>query len=208
MPKVSEDYREERRRHIIAAAQICFARKGVHKTTMRDIYAEAGLSSGAIYHYFRSKEEIIRAIYMPDYRRNTALIDKLKDRSDTLRALEETLDFFYHILDGLDPGGALKINIQTWGEAQHSAEVMGFLRLSFGDYLVSFVKFIHRAQQRGEVNPELDSKSVALLLLAPYLGLELLKSVDPNVDVWKYVTVLKAMFAGRFWLGEVNSARE
>ena len=56
MPKVSQEYSEARRRQIIDAAYQCFARKGFHQTTMRDIYAEAKLSAGSVYHYFDSKE--------------------------------------------------------------------------------------------------------------------------------------------------------
>ena len=58
MPKVSEQYRIDRRETITAAASRCFVRKGVHQTSMADIIAESGLSAGAIYNHFRSKEEI------------------------------------------------------------------------------------------------------------------------------------------------------
>jgi AcrR family transcriptional regulator len=61
MPKVSPEYLEARRNEILDAAFACFRRRGFHQTTMQDIYREAGLSPGAVYHYFRSKEEIIAA---------------------------------------------------------------------------------------------------------------------------------------------------
>jgi len=61
VPKVSEEHADARRQQIIDAAYRCFARKGFHQATMRDIYEEAGLSPGAVYHYFDSKDEIIRA---------------------------------------------------------------------------------------------------------------------------------------------------
>lgn len=49
----------KRRGQIIRAATKLFARKGFHKTTIRDIAGKSGLSLGAIYEYVRSKEEII-----------------------------------------------------------------------------------------------------------------------------------------------------
>src|SRR5258708_19400890 len=62
MPKVSEEYRQARRADILAAARRCFIRQGFQETSMQDLLAEAGLSSGALYNYFASKEEIIVAI--------------------------------------------------------------------------------------------------------------------------------------------------
>ncbi len=60
MPKVTEVH-SAARHQIIDAAYRCFARKGFHQATMRDIYAEANLSPGAVYHYFDSKDAIIQA---------------------------------------------------------------------------------------------------------------------------------------------------
>ena len=62
MPKVSEEYRAERRAHILAAARRCFVRDGFHGTSMHDLVEEAGVSSGAVYRYFPSKDAVIEAI--------------------------------------------------------------------------------------------------------------------------------------------------
>ena len=62
MPKVSAAHRAQRREQILIAAWKCFARNGFHSTSMADVIAEAGLSAGAVYLYFKSKEEIILAV--------------------------------------------------------------------------------------------------------------------------------------------------
>ncbi len=62
MPKVSDAHRESRREQILIAAWKCFSRKGFHSTSMADVIREAGLSAGAVYLYFRSKDEIIVAV--------------------------------------------------------------------------------------------------------------------------------------------------
>ena len=61
MPKVTEAHLEARRSQILDAAWTCFARKGYHQATMQDICQESGLSPGAIYRYFESKEAILKA---------------------------------------------------------------------------------------------------------------------------------------------------
>ena len=61
MPKVPAQYLEARKNEIVDAAMACFLRRGFHQTTMKDICREAQLSPGAVYRYFRSKEDIINA---------------------------------------------------------------------------------------------------------------------------------------------------
>lgn len=62
MPRVTDEYRTTRRVEIIAAAARRFARDGFHSTSMADVISESGLSAGAVYRYFRSKEELIGAV--------------------------------------------------------------------------------------------------------------------------------------------------
>lgn len=51
--------KNDRKIKIIEAAQRLIAKKGVEKTSMRDIAIEAGLTTGAIYYYYQSKEELL-----------------------------------------------------------------------------------------------------------------------------------------------------
>jgi AcrR family transcriptional regulator len=60
---------EVRRDQILQAAAAVFARLGFHKARMDDIVQEAGLSKGAVYWYFKSKDEII-----------TTILDRFMDR--------------------------------------------------------------------------------------------------------------------------------
>jgi len=61
MPKVSAAHREARRSQIVEAALQCFIHKGFQRTSMADIIEASGLSAGAIYLHFASKQEIASA---------------------------------------------------------------------------------------------------------------------------------------------------
>src|SRR6476659_6530306 len=62
MPKLKPNVQRARREHILDAAEQCFGRSGFHRTTMHDICKEAGVSPGALYVYFDSKEALIAGI--------------------------------------------------------------------------------------------------------------------------------------------------
>ncbi len=61
MPKISDERRAARRTQILEGAWACFQRQGLHATTMDDIIRASDLSAGAVYSYFRSKEDLILA---------------------------------------------------------------------------------------------------------------------------------------------------
>ncbi|MEL4358758.1 MULTISPECIES: TetR/AcrR family transcriptional regulator [unclassified Luteococcus] len=62
MPKVSDEHRAAQRQRILDAAIAVIQRKGLSSTTMSDIIKESGLSAGAIYGYWKGKDDLIRDI--------------------------------------------------------------------------------------------------------------------------------------------------
>ena len=53
---------EERRQEIVATARELFQKKDYEHTTMRDIMDALEIAKGTIYHYFKSKEELLEAV--------------------------------------------------------------------------------------------------------------------------------------------------
>jgi len=74
MPKVTPQYRDARRDQILSAARRCFLQNGFHATSMQDLFTEAGLSSGAVYGYFASKDDVIIAIAEENVRDFAAMV--------------------------------------------------------------------------------------------------------------------------------------
>jgi AcrR family transcriptional regulator len=77
VPKVSQQYRDARRDQILNAARRCFLRDGFHSTSMQDLFAESGLSAGAVYRYFASKDEVIVAIAEQNMREVLAMLSEV-----------------------------------------------------------------------------------------------------------------------------------
>ena len=80
---------EDQRRRILDAAIRCFSRGGFHATGMQAVCAEAGMSPGALYRYFPSKEAIIEAIVERDRADIPAQLAPLLEAEDVVGALIE-----------------------------------------------------------------------------------------------------------------------
>ncbi|MGG4490304.1 TetR/AcrR family transcriptional regulator [Metabacillus idriensis] len=84
-PIVSNEYKEKKKRHILESALKAFGEKGFQLATIDDIVAESGLSKGAIYNYFKSKEEIYLQLMQVRTEENIAKLKKTFQESVTAK---------------------------------------------------------------------------------------------------------------------------
>jgi AcrR family transcriptional regulator len=193
MPKVSEEHALARRQQIIDAAYRCFARKGFHQATMRDIYEEADLSPGAVYHYFDSKHAIVAASFDFDYRRSKELFAAAAENADPLQALTELLEFLFAGLKGAAELHAGNVNVQGWGEAMVNPALRETVQRMLETYRGITAEIIRQAQAKGQVHAEIDAEAFAGALLSLYYGLELQLALDPALDVDGYAATVKLL---------------
>ena len=107
MPKISAASAARRRAHILDAARQCFAESGIH-VSVDEICAKAGVSKGAFYVYFRSKDAAIEAL-AEDHKRVIAAFAKL----DSLDALIEKLT----ALTTARTTASNRLELETWTHA-------------------------------------------------------------------------------------------
>ena len=142
MPKVSEEYRTARRHEIAQAALRCFARNGFAATSMADIIAESGLSAGAIYGHFASKDELMEltASEILDARFLEVAEARTQHPLPAPGAIVRMLvtGLMSHIMD-------IQLLVQVWGQVpvnprlkQMSSEIGGRIRAMFTGYLTDW----------------------------------------------------------------------
>ncbi|MED5370510.1 MAG: TetR/AcrR family transcriptional regulator [Myxococcota bacterium] len=72
----------EREEQILRAARKVFIEKGFEKTRMSDVAGAAGLSKGAVYFYFDSKQALIQALASQEHQRAQAILDEVLAHRD------------------------------------------------------------------------------------------------------------------------------
>ncbi|HAU19066.1 MAG TPA: TetR family transcriptional regulator, partial [Marinobacter adhaerens] len=76
---------EGARGRLLTEAARLFREKGYERTTVRDLAAAVGIQSGSLFHHFRTKEEILKAVMVETIRLNTALMQAALEAADTSR---------------------------------------------------------------------------------------------------------------------------
>ena len=75
----------DKRRLLLDAAVRVFARKGYHAARVGDIAEEAGVAYGLLYHYFESKEDVLRSVFRETWRALIATIKSVEEGDDPPR---------------------------------------------------------------------------------------------------------------------------
>ncbi len=88
----------EKRRLILDAAVRVFARQGFHTCRVSDIADEAGVAYGLVYHYFRSKDEVLDTLFLERW---GVLLEAIRevDRNDAITAREKLYAIASFIVD-------------------------------------------------------------------------------------------------------------
>jgi AcrR family transcriptional regulator len=194
VPKVSAAHREQRRQQILGAARRRFARNGFHQTSMQDILGEAGLSAGALYRYFRSKEEIIAAIADDALRQMTAPIGVLmaQEPPPPLDAvLEQLLTNAEDV--GFRPDGLAYIAPQVWAEALRNPQLRELVQSRFAGVRGAIAGVIRAEQAVGRIPADAEADDIAGFLFGSILGYVLQRVLAGTVDPKSYSAALAAL---------------
>lgn len=152
----------------MAAALAVFAEKGFAAAKLDDIARRAGVSKGAVYLYFETKEDVFRAVVERAIAPNLGAVKAMAAAhpgplADLLRGVTGVIA---GVIETTPVGGVLKMVV---GEARNFPEIARV----WHDELVSqalgaMTTAIANAQARGEVKPG-DARTYALQLIAPML---------------------------------------
>jgi len=178
------DVSEERKNQILEAAITVFARLGFQQTRMDDIAQEVGLSKGALYLYYKSKDAIIAALlkyfFAQEFQRLQAFIasDRQESIHEQLMTLTHQLAEAMHWMAKLMP-----IAFEFYAIAGRDKEVRHFLKEYYTSYRTELARLIQRGIERSEFRP-IDPEAAATTLTALFEGLALLFFVDPLAHQW------------------------
>jgi AcrR family transcriptional regulator len=199
MPKVSQEYLNIRRAEILDAAIVCFSRDGFHGTTIKDIVRESGLSPGAIYNYFHSKEDIIEAIANRRQAKERELVTEAITDAPSVTALERVRDAFLDELESPKERLRRRVSVQLWAEAQRSPDIRKVVRRSFEEPRKLLGEVLLEAQRQGAIADWADPDALACFVIAVFHGLVLQREWNSRFSVEAQKTLfdvlLKAMAA-------------
>ncbi|MFE7776897.1 TetR/AcrR family transcriptional regulator [Streptomyces sp. NPDC057445] len=187
MARVSQEHLDARRRQILDGAARCFARNGFHATSMQDVLGEVGLSAGAVYRYFRGKDELISAIAEEAFAGIRAAFDEAARTSppptpDVLlgRVLRK-------LIEEEPPGGDRQrfagLIVQVWTETLRNDRLARLLRDGYDGMRQAWAQLVDAYRDSGLLHADVPSDHVSRTLVAVAQGFIAQQALFGDVEV-------------------------
>ncbi|MHB8719213.1 MAG: TetR/AcrR family transcriptional regulator [Candidatus Dormibacteria bacterium] len=194
MPRISLSARSERRQQLVDAAWSCAGSRGFRDMTVDDICDAAGVSKGAFYGYFDSKQSLLMALLEDDAAEIFAVLTGLDRRP--LSNVARLRSFAKEMCErGVDQP-RVQLRSDLWAAILTDPVIRDRMVVAMQQRRAVLRRWIDGAVDAGEITP-LPANALASVLLALGDGLTLHSSLDPSAFRWGNIArVLAAIFGG------------
>jgi len=174
--RVTQQHIDTRAATIRAAGLRLFAHRGIAQTTMHEVAAEAGLSAGAIYRYFPSKDALVQAVFDQIHEENRALFaETAEEAGDPLAALMQAGRIIIERLGSQATRERVIIELEAiLADARRSPRLVASTRRAHQAYAPLTEQALQEAQLGGALDPAVDPRGLAGLVLAVMVGVHVL----------------------------------
>ncbi len=184
-----EKLAQARKTEILDAAAHCFVAYGIHQASMRQICKQSGLSAGAVYNYFESKDAIIEGLAKRDSDEIEQLSEYLDNAKNHLKAIIQAAKW---IVSETSKSEA-KLQVELLSEASRNNTVRHCLETNDNALFECFSAAVDIGQKKGSISKMLNPKTLTKIIVATYEGFLGRLASDPNSDRKEMVKLVEHM---------------
>lgn len=167
MPKVVPEYKEDAKRRIVEAAMDVIAERGCDRMTIDDVAKRIGVTKGAVYWYFSSKEDLIAAVlkkFQEEFERST--FDSYYNRPGE--------EMFLQLFDRFSLGDERRraLFFEMFALATRNSDVRHAAWEYYNGLIATFEEMIKKEKKQHFIQTQADPRTLALLLTALFAGLQ------------------------------------
>jgi AcrR family transcriptional regulator len=165
------------------AAVKLFSTRGFRAASVDEICEEAGISKGAFYHHFESKQALFLALLDGWLQAIDSAIEASKEKTapETFMQMTEAFPYLFETA-----GEGLPMFLEFWLQASRDKTIWEASIAPYRRYHKYFTSLIKKGVEEGsfvEVDPELTSR----MIVATAMGLLLQSLLDPKGAKWEKV---------------------
>lgn len=185
--------RDQQIQRILEAAKNCFVRSGFQGASMQQICLECGMSPGALYRYFPSKESIVEAICEADRQDDMTCFGALKHAESAVEGLVEAA--MAHILHTHEKGSA-GLFAEMRSESMRNETIRCTIDGHKQQVAEMILPVLKGAIERGEIDPPIDLPTLMAVVMSIGEGMAINDLPSRGVAIDQLETALRAMVVG------------
>ncbi len=181
--------RDQQVQRILEAAKACFLRSGFQGASIHQICAEVGMSPGALYRYFPSKEAIIEAICESNRKQDAAKFAAMDENPCVVEGFVAcAMD---HIRFTHENGNA-PIFAEIATELLRNEAIRAIGERCMGEVQAKFRDYLQAALDRGEIDPVVELDCLLPMIMAIGQGLAITDLPGAGVPYDRIEIMLRA----------------
>jgi TetR/AcrR family transcriptional regulator, repressor for uid operon len=197
-----------RRARILEAAERAFVRLGFHAATMQHVAAEAGMSPGNLYRYFRSKEAIVEGLCARDQEERRKSFAAFAEAGCVVEAMAAALRA--NLLG--KPREKMRLILEIWAEAGRNPAIAAMCDRIDVDVRHGLVALVEAAKTKGEAARDVDADFAARVMITVVMGLFKRRAheadFDGEAELSLGIGIFQAVFDGTIRLRSKAVAKE
>jgi AcrR family transcriptional regulator len=166
MPKMILEYKKAVIKKIVDTALEIFSTKGYQELTMDEIAKKLGVSKGALYSYFTSKDEILKEIY----KNGRQILQKTLTEAAEAQTINAAIEIIYQQTTQKYEKD-IAIYFEILPIALHNPDFKQVLQADYKEDIAAAEAFILKLVEKGRISVNIDSPVAAQTLRMLWMGL-------------------------------------
>ena len=176
---------------LITAAAACFAEKGFRATSVRDIATRAGISQGAMYTYFKGKDELIEAIVLEEQKSALAAQQAAHEGTCLARLCELTS----HCISDVGYPVTHHLWLEIMAESARNPELGQAFINSDSAMRQGIATLIQEGMMAREFRQDIDANEMTLFIFSLIDGLIARKAINAEFSPQQHIETFKTLLS-------------
>ena len=174
---------EETKTRILESAIKLFSSRGYNKASVDEICREAGISKGAFYHHFESKQALFLALLDGWLKTIDTAIEESKDKTapETFMLMTQAFPYLFKTA-----GEGLPMFLEFWLQASRDKKIWEASIAPYRRYHKYFTSLIKKGVKEGSF-VDVDAELTSRMIVSTAMGLLLQSLLDPQGANWEKV---------------------
>lgn len=164
------DRGEETRRRILVEAADAFADRGYGSTSLNDLVRSTGLTKGAFYFHFASKEELALEVFRSKHEEWHGKVLAVLEEEE--RAIDQLVAVMRTVTELIEADPSARCVGRLADELSREPQLASIVNGQFEAWVELSTELLRRAQKEGDVRADLDPAEVSEVAVAGFIGLE------------------------------------
>jgi AcrR family transcriptional regulator len=183
------------RKSIIEASKRLFARRGYHGTSVAQIAEATGLTKGALYWYFRGKEDLFLTVLdciRDDWQKT--IMSRVEDAQGVTEKLEQLFDATSEMVAASENPYSMHLFLISAGAQPEMREFEDAIKSAYAGYVKTLADTIRQGQESGEIKRDVDAESAAVGIIGCLEGAVLQSRLHSPATIAAAIAEMKRQF--------------